>query len=482
MRHWVVRLLFAGLALGPVAAGAEALQSDLIPLDRVMRPAQPAQGVVFLLSDASGWGAREENVARRLVESRLAVVGVDMPAYLRAIAADKARALRDQPGDTPCVYLVSDMESLSQQIQRESGSGDYMAPIVAGIGQGGGLALAVMDQTPDVTIGATVAVDPAEAVPLAQELCTPARFTLRPDGYVYDLPRGRLEDPATVLLSKTAPEPVRARAVAFRAGAMAGAVELREVAAIGTDDIVAAVRARADALRAARDRLPIAVLPAKARYDSMAIILSGDGGWRDIDQSVGRLLQKAGVPVIGLDTLRYFWTRRSPEETARALASLIARYRAAWGVDGVALIGYSFGADVLPASFNRLPEAIRAHVRLISLMGLSRRADWEITVSGWLGSHGARATPVAPELARIPGALVQCVYGAAEENSACPDAGGLGMEAVRMPGGHHFGGDYAKVATLIEQSLSSRLAARAAARPLPSRAAQATTRPGRPGP
>ena len=54
------------------------------------------------------------------------------------------------------------------------------------------------------------------------------------------------------------------------------------------------------------DDLPLAVLPAAARHDTMAIVLSGDGGWRDIDRELGQALSRAGVPTIGIDSLRYF--------------------------------------------------------------------------------------------------------------------------------------------------------------------------------
>ncbi|MGO8485037.1 hypothetical protein AB9F39_38660, partial [Rhizobium leguminosarum] len=50
----------------------------------------------------------------------------------------------------------------------------YHLPIVAGIGEGGALALAIAAQTPDATIGQTLAVNPVAGIPLAKELCTPA--------------------------------------------------------------------------------------------------------------------------------------------------------------------------------------------------------------------------------------------------------------------------------------------------------------------
>lgn len=120
----------------------------------------------------------------------------------------------------------------------------------------------------------------------------------------------------------------------------------------------------------------------------MAVIYSGDGGWRDIDKEVGNALQQQGVPVVGVDSLRYFWSERQPQATADDLARVITYYGRRWNVRNVLLIGYSFGADILPRTYNLLPSATRARVRQVTLMALSHRADYKISVLGWLGADG----------------------------------------------------------------------------------------------
>ena len=122
----------------------------------------------------------------------------------------------------------------------------------------------------------------------------------------------------------------------------------------------------------------------------MAIFYSGDGGWRDLDKQIGKNLQASGIPVVGFDTLRFFWDRRTPEEAANSLAVAIGHFSRAWNTPNVLLVGYSFGADVLPFAVNRLPEAERGKIRQISLLAPGTAADFEIHVSGWLGGspHG----------------------------------------------------------------------------------------------
>ncbi len=202
--------------------------------------------------------------------------------------------------------------------------------------------------------------------------------------------------------------------------------------------------------------LPLIELPAEKPSDLMAVVLSGDGGWRDIDMNLAEDLRKAGVPVIGWDALRYFWREKTADGTAEDLAAVMQIYMAKWQASRVALIGYSFGADVLPFAYNRLPPDLQGHVVQLSLLGFADRADFEITMTGWLGAPpSADALPVAPELAHIPPGMIQCFYGADEEDSDCPSLA-KGAEIVKKQGGHHFDGDYAGLAQDILAGLQRR--------------------------
>jgi type IV secretory pathway VirJ component len=196
--------------------------------------------------------------------------------------------------------------------------------------------------------------------------------------------------------------------------------------------------------------LPLVELRAKTASNMLAIVLSGDGGWRDLDQTIGHDLQGWGVSVIGFDSLRYFWSQKTPDQTAHDLARVILTYTKRWKAHSVALIGYSFGADVLPFAYNRLPPKARAKVQIISLLGFAGAADFEIRVLGWLGlPPSSQALPERPEMAKIPPNLVQCFYGQDETDTLCPELAKTGVTVIRTSGGHHFGGDYEGVAHTI---------------------------------
>src|SRR5439155_15355406 len=103
--------------------------------------------------------------------------------------------------------------------------------------------------------------------------------------------------------------------------------------------------------------LPLVEVRAKVAGPTFAVLLSGDGGWAGLDKKVAAALAEKGIDVVGLDSLRYFWTERTPQALADDLDRIVRYYAAQWRRTSVVLIGYSQGADVLPFALNRLPPA-----------------------------------------------------------------------------------------------------------------------------
>ena len=207
------------------------------------------------------------------------------------------------------------------------------------------------------------------------------------------------------------------------------------------------------ALPAGVSHLPLVELPATgAAKDVLAIMLSGDGGWAGLDKEVARELIARGVPVVGWDSLRYFWDARTPDSAAQDLDCVIRHYAQAWRKSQVLLIGYSQGADTLPFMVNRLPQESRRLVKATALVAVSDEAFFEFHVSHWLGTPTG-GLPTAPELANGRLGPVACIYGKDEADSPCRKPHGAGFREVSLPGGHHFDGDYAGVAQAILAAL-----------------------------
>lgn len=201
--------------------------------------------------------------------------------------------------------------------------------------------------------------------------------------------------------------------------------------------------------------IPVVEVPAGQTTDTITLFLSGDGGWRDLDRDVAGEMAKIGYPVVGIDTLRYYWQHKSPEQSALDLSELMAHYRQKWGTKRFVLIGYSFGADVLPAIYNRMAVDDQKRVDSIVLLAFARSGSFEIQVEGWLGAAGKEA-PTGPEMAKLPPEKVLCVYGAEEDaESGCTEATAVG-EKLRLPGGHHFDEDYPALAKRMISAIEKR--------------------------
>ena len=94
-----------------------------------------------------------------------------------------------------------------------------------------------------------------------------------------------------------------------------------------------------------------------------------------------------------------------------------------------------------------------ARVMLVGLLGLSRTAGFEFHVAEWLGSTASDERPVAPELDKLRGTPLLCMYGSDEDDSPCPKLDPRLVTAVELGGGHHFGGDYRALARRILAAL-----------------------------
>jgi type IV secretory pathway VirJ component len=200
--------------------------------------------------------------------------------------------------------------------------------------------------------------------------------------------------------------------------------------------------------------LPLVEVPATgpavtpAAQDTFAIFLSGDGGWAGLDQKVATTLAAQGIPVVGLDSLRYFWSKRTPEGLAADLDRIVRYYAARWDRAHVVLIGYSQGANVLPAAFNRLPDPSRSDVSQVVLIGLEDKVAWQFHLSNWIGAP-ADAELVLPEASKLHAAATLCLYGEGDGDTLCDKLPAESVTAQQLPGGHHFNGDLDQLAARI---------------------------------
>jgi type IV secretory pathway VirJ component len=414
--------------------------------------------VVLFLSGDGGWNLGVVDMARTLADMDSLVVGIGVPAYVKKLNASKES----------CLYPASELELLSKYVQKTLGFPTYVPPVLVGYSSGATLAYAVLAQAPPNTFRGAMGLGFCPDLDLQHPLCKGHGITSVPGpkgkGLIFQ-PTSTLEQPWIAFQGTIDQVCNKDDVVRYVSQVKNGEVVLLPDVGHGFSKtykwepqfrqayrrIVDKSEKAASGSGPAVNDLPLVEVPAKGGSggELMALIVSGDGGWAGLDREVAGALAAQGVPVVGLNALQYFWTARNPEGTAKDLERILRHYLAAWNRQKVLLIGYSFGADVLPFAANHLPPDLLGRVKLLALLGPSRKATFEFHVSDWLGG-GDSGSPVLPEVKRLAGhPPVLCLHGAKEDDSLCPELTPAQGRSVELPGSHHFGGDYEAVAALI---------------------------------
>jgi type IV secretory pathway VirJ component len=189
--------------------------------------------------------------------------------------------------------------------------------------------------------------------------------------------------------------------------------------------------------------LPLSLTPAPPG-PLLAVLLTGDGGWAAGDKSMAQALAQRGVAVAGLNSARYVDRARTPDEAASDLARIVRHFLGAWHRQRVVLIGYSRGADLVPFMVSRLPADLRDRIVLAALLGPGQWASFEFSVLDIARSHARPDTfPVQPEVAKLKGTPVLCLYGSKDRGAICRSLADAGLaRGVEHAGGHRVtGGD-----------------------------------------
>lgn len=176
---------------------------------------------------------------------------------------------------------------------------------------------------------------------------------------------------------------------------------------------------------------------------TMAILLTGDGGWAEIDKEVAKILAAKGIPTVGFDSLSYFWKPRTPLTTSQDIERVITQYLEKWNKKHVILIGYSFGADVLPFIANNLSAETQGKISLVALLGMGKTAAFEFRLSSWMNADkNSDRLLISPEIEKMKWANSICIYGIDDTAANCLPIENLGVKAISMSGDHHFDEKY----------------------------------------
>ncbi len=426
-------LLAAACAYGAWHGWPRSINTERFGQVRVFLPWFYQRGFVYVLSGSDGWSGADEYSALVYAAQGNYVTAIDTPRLLKHLN-------RQTQG---CLYLPGLFDDYSREQQRAAGTAHFYEPALLGREIGASLVYLAQIGAPPSGFSAAVMLDPEPRLALTVPPCD--HPPLHRDSEGEDLSPDPLGSyvPARLWLDARASPAARAFVTAIPHEA--GAVPAHATYAAALADIEDERR------RSGIGDLPLVEVVAPHQTgEAFAILYSGDGGWRDLDRSLADVLASRGMNVVGVDVLRYYWRPKTPEVAARDLARIIQHYQQHWARKQVVLIGFSFGADVLPFLINRLPPEVRADVSLVTLLAPERATAFEVQATGWVNQQADATIPIEPELKRLSTIRLQCVYGEDEaNNSLCTTAAAAGHDIIRKPGGHHFDHNYGELANDI---------------------------------
>lgn len=454
-------LLLGALFLTPACAKQEKppqkLTFSIFGEVLIYRNAEEPGRTVLLLSQGP-WNADMDKSARAIAEMDATVVGIDTS---RMLAPLRAKA-------DGCLYQAWEFEGLSKIVQKTLGFKRYHLPVLAGLGEGAAVAYATFAQSPKETFSGAIPVGFNPRLGIGKPFCDAngLEYDKTPAGDAVILkpvqkPQGKL-----ILLQgkdDAAFSPADAERFASQVpGASARTIEGGDKnLAADPKPWRAAFREALDAIAPAGapgaaakgvDGLPLVELPATQPTKTMAVIVTGDGGWAGIDQKIGEILSSHGVSVIGLNSLKYFWNAKTPDEMSRDLERILTHYGEKWGAEKYIVVGYSIGADVMPFMAGRMSDATKEKLALVAMLGPGTHADFEFHLSNWLSTENVpEGAPMIPEMAKLAKTRVLLVCGSEENGTLCQNYQSPNARNMVVPGGHHFNSEYGHIAETIMQ-------------------------------
>jgi len=318
---------FALLAFVVLGGCSQAAETEFLPSREwgtmeLYRPDAATGEVLLMFSGAGGIAAQDRKAAQRMLAEGRTVALVDGGAVLRGAKAASGA----------CLELSAIGQWLSQSVQQGMGAEDFRAAVLLGRDEGAWVVHSLLAQAAPGVFKAGLSVNFKPGNPSGCPLCgvgaVAADRRIAPDTPL----NGLWAVADTHALRFDAARYARQAASASGQGEpwlMSGA----DYAELASRFMrwVNALHALRHGAKTVTTALPLVELPAQisntshAFKDVSVLFISGDGGWRDIDQQVGRVLANNGLHVLGVDALRYFWRKRTPESVAADFSALLEK-------------------------------------------------------------------------------------------------------------------------------------------------------------
>jgi type IV secretory pathway VirJ component len=448
----LISILFALVLIIESGAATPSDSVSIAPFGKVFiyKHTNTPENVVIMISGDGGWNLGVTGFSQTFSEMNCLVIGVDVQRYFKE--------LRQRTED--CYRVVSDFVQLATEIEKKYNYSNYTPPLIMGYSSGATLVYGILAQSRPGTFIGGISVGFCPDIDLPKMLCQMNGLTERVDvpGKSYFLqPDAKLGNQWIVLQGKldkvcnysevedfvnktTDAELITLPTVGHGFSkwsdfmpqwkdAFNRLIRHYKESQISSDNI--------DQVKG----LPLVLTNAKIKNIEapIALLISGDGGWYGFEQSIADNLAGIGIPTIGLDSKKYFWNRRTPEETSADVAGALSFYSKKWGKEKFLLVGYSLGAEIVPFIVNRLPEDMKSKIVSSVLLSPEPNTDFEVHFSNMLGMGSRQNTyKVIDEITKLFPVPTLIIIGEGEKSEVPALLKGTSVKIRTIPGDHHY--------------------------------------------
>lgn len=194
---------------------------------------------------------------------------------------------------------------------------------------------------------------------------------------------------------------------------------------------------------------PIKEWASTSQDKPLIFYLSGDGGLNKFSNSLCNGISKKGYEVIEFNSKSYFWDKKTPQQTAVDVNNYLVKKISGRKNQQIVMIGYSFGADVLPFILTRLPKDVHDKILASFLMASSGSTDFEIHWADIFGGNSKRDMDVVSEVNKLVDDKIIIISSSDDRHL---EANKITLKRYTheiLPGGHHFDGDTDEIVKVI---------------------------------
>jgi type IV secretory pathway VirJ component len=187
---------------------------------------------------------------------------------------------------------------------------------------------------------------------------------------------------------------------------------------------------------------------------ALIVYISGDGGLNSFSKQFCQALNDKGYPVVLFNSLKYFWSKKTAQQASTDVQKTIQYYKASWKKNKVVILGYSFGADVLPFIYTRLAKDVQNSVKNLVMVSPSNTTDFEVHVNQMFGKKQTDGVSVPDEINKIADKPLLFIQAQKEPERVEVERLKIhNYKLVVLKGGHHYDNNGGEVADMIVQNL-----------------------------